>query len=217
MESDDEPFFLEESDGDGHDDHEIVENKDLDDEEPFFLEESDGDGHEKCDSDGETEEQESEYCFFYGHKEGPYAFLSNFFISTFFDEDKKQHFWSVEQYMHYHKARLFNDTSVAEAIYHTKSPAVAKKLGRTVKGFEERKWVLFREMIVTNGLRLKFANPDLRKRLLATGKAVLVEAAPRDRIWGIGFSKEKALDNKHKWGLNLLGKCLMKTRALVSN
>jgi len=34
---------------------------------------------------------------------------------------------------------------------------------------------------------------------------VFVEAAPRDRIWGIGFGARNAPANRHRWGLNLLG------------
>jgi ribA/ribD-fused uncharacterized protein len=31
------------------------------------------------------------------------------------------------------------------------------------------------------------AHEDLRRFLLATGERLLVEASPRDRIWGIGM------------------------------
>ena len=40
---------------------------------------------------------------------------------------------------------------------------------------------------------------------------MLVEAAPCDKIWGIGLEKEdeKILDERNWKGTNLLGKCLM--------
>ena len=38
------------------------------------------------------------------------------------------------------------------------------------------------------------------------------KASPYDRIWGIGFSAAKAATNRNKWGLNLLGKALMRVR-----
>ena len=36
-----------------------------------------------------------------------------------------------------------------------------------------------------------------------------------DRIWGIGFSAENAEKNRHRWGLNLLGKALMEVRERI--
>ncbi|KAI1346782.1 hypothetical protein F5Y01DRAFT_263019 [Xylaria sp. FL0043] len=53
---------------------------------------------------------------------------------------------------------------------------------------------------------------SLRDVLLATGARELVEASPRDRIWGVGFGAKNAVNNRHKWGKNLLGKCLMEVR-----
>jgi len=37
---------------------------------------------------------------------------------------------------------------------------------------------------------------------------ILVEANPKDRIWGIGYSDYDALNNIDDWGQNLLGKML---------
>ena len=57
-------------------------------------------------------------------------------------------------------------------------------------------------------------NADLRDALMATGTTVLVEAAPRDRIWGIGLgaNNPKAL-NKNNWrGRNWLGYILTDVR-----
>ncbi|KAI0379686.1 DUF1768-domain-containing protein [Hypomontagnella monticulosa] len=53
---------------------------------------------------------------------------------------------------------------------------------------------------------------SFRAALLATGDRLLVEASPFDRIWGIGFGAQKADENRDKWGLNLLGRCLMDVR-----
>ncbi|KAI0521335.1 hypothetical protein F5B22DRAFT_634718 [Xylaria bambusicola] len=54
--------------------------------------------------------------------------------------------------------------------------------------------------------------PSFRDVLLATGTRELVEASPYDRIWGVGFAAKGAERNRSKWGLNLLGKCLMEVR-----
>lgn len=48
--------------------------------------------------------------------------------------------------------------------------------------------------------------------LKGTGDAMLVEAAPTDRNWGIGFSETAAPHNKQAWGKNRLGLTLMAVR-----
>jgi ribA/ribD-fused uncharacterized protein len=57
-------------------------------------------------------------------------------------------------------------------------------------------------------------HPELRQFLLGTGDRVLVEASPRDQIWGIGMSasNELATSPGHWRGLNLLGFALMQAR-----
>ena len=53
-------------------------------------------------------------------------------------------------------------------------------------------------------------NEDLRKKLCDPkydGKH-FVEAAYYDRIWGIGYNENDALDNEDNWGRNELGKIL---------
>ena len=71
--------------------------------------------------------------------------------------------------------------------------------------------------IVEEGNYLKFTASedaeDLRAMLLATGERELVEASPRDRIWGVGFAEKNAENNRVRWGQNLLGKALMNVRA----
>lgn len=54
---------------------------------------------------------------------------------------------------------------------------------------------------------------ELGRKLLATGERQLVEAAGRDKYWGIGFSiKDGPHLWKESWGRNQLGKCLMAIR-----
>jgi len=60
-------------------------------------------------------------------------------------------------------------------------------------------------------------NQPLREHLLGSDDAILVEAAPRDRIWGIGVSRENpAVHDPLLWrGCNLLGFALVKVRAVL--
>jgi ribA/ribD-fused uncharacterized protein len=122
--------------------------------------------------------------------------------------------------MMHQKAILFGDEATAAAIMETREPGKQKKLGRLVKNFNEDEWRRNRERIVEEGSYHKFAHSlveeeDLKAKLLATGDGELVEASPRDRIWGIGFSEQNATQNRHSWGLNLLGKALVRARERI--
>jgi ribA/ribD-fused uncharacterized protein len=61
-------------------------------------------------------------------------------------------------------------------------------------------------------------NEAMGEYALRTGDAVLVEASPRDRIWGIGMSASHpdATDPRRWQGENLLGFALMKARAALA-
>lgn len=122
----------------------------------------------------------------------------------------------AEQYMHAEKARLFDDTAMAERIMRSDSPHEHKLMGGRVSGFEQDKWDDRKVAIVTDGNRAKFGqNAGLRRWLLDTGEAILAEANPKDFIWGIGLAENDpaALDPLRWQGTNLLGKVLMAVRA----
>lgn len=76
----------------------------------------------------------------------------------------------VEQFMMYAKAMLFNDHVTAEAILASTSPREQKRLGRSVRGFDEQRWIEAREKIMFVGCREKFRqNEAFAIALLATG------------------------------------------------
>lgn len=113
------------------------------------------------------------------------------------------------------KARLFDDEETFNEIMNAKSPNEYKKLGRKVKGFDANLWDEKKMDTVVAGNKAKFVqNPDLKEFLLSTVDAILVEASPYDKIWGIGMDKETALKcNIDNWnGENLLGFALMEVR-----
>lgn len=164
----------------------------------------------------------TKYLFFWGHTPKQPGVvgqecLSQWFPSLF--EVDGVRFKTAEHYMMWGKALLFGDTEAAEQIVAAEHPSQAKALGRSaVRGFDEEKWVANRLEIVTAGNVEKFRqNPELLAFLLGTKDRVLVEASPRDRIWGIGMSagNELAQDPTQWRGLNLLGEALMRARATL--
>ncbi len=122
---------------------------------------------------------------------------------------------TTEQYMMASKARLFEDDKVLSEIMAAYSPHYYKKLGRKVRGFDPDLWDAKKRDIVVEGNKAKFSqNPELLDFLLSTGDAVLVEASPYDKIWGIGLDRDTAMKGSvNQWkGENLLGCALMEVR-----
>lgn len=120
-----------------------------------------------------------------------------------------------EQYMMAQKALLFNDQPTYTKIMATSEPKKQKALGRKVANFDETKWINNRERIVYEGNLEKFKqNDEIKKVLLDTKDATICEAAPYDKIWGIGLHKtDPKVQDKTQWkGLNLLGTALMSVR-----
>lgn len=141
------------------------------------------------------------------------GYLSNWYHSEFMIDYIG--FSSMEQYMMYRKAMLFKDKETANKILKTNDVRYIKELGRSVRNFDEKIWVQYREEIIYTGLYAKFSqNVKLKEKLLKTGEAILAECAVNDKIWGIGLSMtDKRNQNPNEWrGLNLLGKNLMKVR-----
>ena len=151
-------------------------------------------------------------CFHNPEEENGY--LSNWYLSDF-QVDRKW-FSSMEQYMMFAKAMLFNDEDIANQIMSTTDVGKIKALGRAVKQYNDVIWNGMRQIIIYKGLVAKFAqNDDLKKLLLDTKDSVLAECAVNDRIWGIGCSMkdEKRFDMEMWNGQNLLGFALMKVRS----
>ena len=145
------------------------------------------------------------------------GYLSNWYCSAFTVDEIT--FSSMEQYMMFEKAILFQDYQTAEKILSTDDVAEIKALGRIVQHFDEEIWREKREKIVHKGVLQKFLqNPELAEKLLETGKQMIAECAVKDKIWGIGLSmgdEERFCVDKWK-GQNLLGQILMQVRAEIS-
>lgn len=124
-------------------------------------------------------------------------------------------FVTAEQWMMYSKAILFDDADIAKQIAESSDPAVQKRLGQAVKGFDQSTWDRWKIDIVYRGNLAKFSQNDgALRQLRNSGNVMLVEANPRDWIWGIGRAIDDPLGHEPtNWrGENLLGRILTKVR-----
>lgn len=121
----------------------------------------------------------------------------------------------AEQYMMHQKAVLFKDKDMAAKILDSHDPKEQKAMGRRVSNFDEKVWKQNCKEIVKRGNEAKFSqNPELKRALLSTMGTSLVEASPRDRVWGIGMgAKNPKATQRTLWrGSNWLGEILTQVR-----
>ncbi len=107
---------------------------------------------------------------------------------------------------HYFQAMKFPEhPEHQETIRVAKTPAQAKRLGKTTEVPMRADWNTYRDEVMYRAIKEKFSerHPTLRKKLMDTGNAFLREASPQDNYWGIG---------RKKLGQNKLGKILMRVR-----
>lgn len=106
---------------------------------------------------------------------------------------------------------LINDTYLPyrEVVRLAKTPADAKRLGSSRKYPIHSDWDVRRIDVMRTAIREKFTqHPKLKKLLLSTGDAMLVEDSPTDTFWGCGRNRN---------GENWLGKLLMELRTSFQN
>lgn len=140
-------------------------------------------------------------------------YRSNFVVNNI--EYKTAEHWMMSQ-----KALLFNDQETNQLILETDDPGKVQQLGRKVKNFDLKIWNQNCFNIICKGNYYKFSqNKELRNFLINTKEAVLVEASPLDKIWGIGMSEDQQeVTNPFLWkGTNLLGFALMEVRDILKN
>lgn len=163
---------------------------------------------------------------FYGHKPPETGVdascLSQWFLRPFTVDGVE--YATAEHWMMAEKARLFGDEAMVEEILAAPGPREAKAFGRKVSGFDHRRWDDARVGVVERGNHAKFSqHADLKEFILSTSRersgrgsspVILVEAAGRDTIWGIGLSEgnAKAQDPATWRGMNLLGFALTSVR-----
>lgn len=163
-----------------------------------------------------------EYLPFWGHTPPADGRIGSHVLSQWFPhpfEHEGVRYPTAEHFMMAAKARLFGDDDQLALILDAPTPAEAKRHGRSVRGFVSDVWERSCVAIVRDGSIAKFGStPEMTAYLVGTGHQVLVEASPRDRIWGIGAGPDhpSVCRPSHWLGRNLLGFALMQARAELS-
>ena len=156
--------------------------------------------------------QSDELILFYT-KSHPF---SNFHPAKF--EVDGQEFNCVEQYLSYHKAMLFDEGELAQAVMTIDEPSIQKRKVRSaiIKKFNYEQWKQEAGKILKVALAAKFEqNQHLKEELINSGETILGEASATDKLFGIGLSlnNPKAVQQSEWPGENLQGVTLMAVRA----
>lgn len=137
--------------------------------------------------------------------DGKYAFLSNFFPSPItFDGIT---FPTVENWFQAWKTEV---PAEFRAIATADTPGKSKRLGRQCT--LRKDWEEVKTDVMRDGLRLKFQDPALRAKLLATGDEELIEGNTwHDNTWGNCVCQKC----QNTPGRNMLGMLLMELRTEI--
>ena len=141
--------------------------------------------------------------YFYSTREKPYGCFSNFSKHGF---EVGGNYYKTSE--HYFQAMKFIDSPKDMGdVRRAPTPKMAASVGRDRKRPLRPDWEDVKDDIMRQGVLRKFeTHAEIRKLLLSTGNAEIVENAPGDRYWGIGADGT---------GKNMLGKILMETRAIL--
>ncbi|WP_295732436.1 NADAR family protein, partial [uncultured Muribaculum sp.] len=161
-----------------------------------------------------------DFVFFWSHRDRESQIgkncLSQWYVRPFIVDGISYN--CMEQYLMAEKARLFDDEDVENQIMKESNQTIIKKLGRQVHGYDDAVWSKVRQQISIRGNYEKFSqNEDLKEYLLSTEDKILVEASPKDNIWGIGLDEFSSdATRPENWrGQNILGFALMEAREII--
>lgn len=114
----------------------------------------------------------------------------------------KNKLWPTSE--HYFQAQKFTDKAEQEEIRRANSPMQAARMGRDRKRKLRRDWESAKVNVMREAVLAKFSqHEELRKLLLSTADATLVEHTEKDDYWGDGGDGS---------GKNMLGRILMDVR-----
>ena len=141
---------------------------------------------------------ETEPIKFYSTKDA-YGEFSNF---AAYPIKLKGKVWPTSE--HYFQAQKFPGTPQEEKIRKEASPMKAANMGRSRKVKLRPDWETVKDNIMYDAVFAKFTqHEELKKLLLSTGDAKLIEHTTNDSYWGDGGDGS---------GRNMLGQILMKVR-----
>lgn len=159
-----------------------------------------------------------DFVFFWGHTARGAKVVGKQCLSQWYEAPMiidGVYYNCMEQYLMAEKARTFGDKETEAKIMASHNQMAIKKLGRQVANYDNSVWAAVRQQVSVRGNLHKFTqNSKLKDYLLSTGSRVLVEASPKDQIWGIGVAESDAdAAVPARWqGTNLLGFALMEVR-----
>jgi ribA/ribD-fused uncharacterized protein len=139
---------------------------------------------------------------FYHEWEEPYGCFSNFSAHPVQLKGKT---WPTAE--HYFQAQKFADTPDEEDIRLVDSPGLAKDMAKARVNLRRADWDAIRDDVMRTVVLAKFRqHADIKKLLLSTDNATLIEHSKNDHYWG---------DGGDGTGKNMLGRILMEVRSQV--
>lgn len=130
---------------------------------------------------------------------GEHGYMSNFAPYNIVIDGKK--YKTTE---HYFQSKKFEGTNWETKVRNANGPMEAARLGRDRSGPLRRDWESVKDNVMRLCVEAKFRQHEsIRKELLATGDAKLIEHTENDSYWGDGGNGS---------GKNMLGKILMEVR-----
>lgn len=135
---------------------------------------------------------------------GEYGYLATYSNYGFF---KDGIYWKTSE--HYYQAQKFLDPKIKKRIAEAKTPKIASYIGRDRNLNIRKDWEKIKQDIMFYAVYYKFKqNNDIKKKLLNTGNAEIVEATVKENYWGCGPNND---------GKNYYGKILVKVREKLRN
>lgn len=129
----------------------------------------------------------------------PYGEFSNLYKKPIIFEDRE---FPAPEYAYLFGK--FKDEEVREWAMKSPKPHLLSILAHGLYSWDiVKNWSEIKVERMYKVLKVKFSDPELKEKLLATGDAILIEDSKTDPFWGIG---------KKGTGKNMLGKLLMKVR-----
>ncbi|EIM82303.1 DUF1768-domain-containing protein [Stereum hirsutum FP-91666 SS1] len=153
------------------------------------------------DGDPTTPNSTNQRAILFYHQGAPYYGFTNFSAHPI---EYLNRVYPTSEHLFQALKFMKNDPDIAEAIRKCKTPRDAFDEAHRSQSKVRGDWFDVNIKKMEKVLSLKFQqHPSLRKELLETGDALLVEDSDMDSFWGIGANRQ---------GKNELGRCLMRLR-----